>query len=228
MTASSRRRRAKAHSRITTLSLLALGVVLLQGCERTPQTDAAAVAAASGAYKTCAACHGAAGEGNEALNAPALVNLDSDYLARQLRNFRDGRRGTAKGDSWGSIMAAQAATLDDAAIEAITAQVAGFPDRAPEATIEADIGNGRDYYNMVCGACHGPEGVGNPNLGAPSLRGIDDWYLARQYELFRDGQRGMHPEDLPGQQMQRMGQVLKDEAAIRNVSAYLQSLGLPD
>lgn len=208
--------------------LTGLALFTLSGCKPAAEPDVAAVAAASGAYKTCAGCHGAEGEGNAALKAPALVNLDGDYMARQLRNFRDGKRGANPADTQGAIMATSAAALDDAAIDAIATQVAGFPDVLPAPTFEADIDNGRDYYNMVCGACHGPEAVGNEALGAPSLRGIDDAYLARQYELFRDGLRGDHPDDAPGQQMRRMGQVLKDEDAVRNVSAYLLSLGLPD
>ncbi|WP_224784632.1 c-type cytochrome [Marinihelvus fidelis] len=208
--------------------LAGLAILALAGCKPAAEPDAAAVAAASGAYKTCAGCHGAEGEGNAALKAPALVNLDGDYMARQLRHFRDGKRGANPADTQGAIMAASAAALNDAAIGAIVSQVAGFPDILPAPTFEADIANGRDYYNMVCGACHGPDAVGNEALGAPSLRGIDDAYLARQYELFRDGLRGDHPDDEPGQQMRRMGQVLKDEDAIRNVSAYLLSLGLPD
>lgn len=209
-------------------SLAGLALLLLAGCKPAAEPDAAAVAAASGAYKSCAGCHGAEGEGNAALKAPALVNLEGDYMARQLRNFRDGKRGASPGDPQGALMVASVAALDDDAIDAIVAQVATFPDVLPTPTFNADIANGRDYYNMVCGACHGPEAVGNEALGAPSLRGIDDAYLARQYELFRDGLRGNHPDDVPGQQMRRMGQVLKDEEAVRNVSAYLLSLGLPD
>lgn len=215
-----------AFARLSFLPLIA--AVTLSACEPTAEPDAAAVAAASGAYKTCAACHGAEGQGNAALNAPALVNLDGDYLARQLRNFRDGKRGATPGDVHGSVMAAQAAGLQDADIEAIVAQVEGFDDVMPAPTFEADIANGKDYYMMVCGACHGPDAVGNENLGAPALRGIDDWYLARQYEAFRAGWRGAQPDDVPGQQMRRMGQVLPDEEAVRNVSAYLLSLGLED
>ena len=213
---------------LRTLGLTTVLASLLTGCEPEAQPDQAAVAAATGAYKTCAACHGVAGEGNLALNAPTLVNLDGDYLARQLANFRDGKRGTAAEDVHGAVMAAQAASLTDADIEAIVAQVDGFDEVMPAATFEADIANGKDYYAMVCGACHGPEAVGNPNLNAPSLRGIDDWYLVRQYEAFRAGWRGTHPEDVPGQQMRRMSEILKDEEAVRNVSAYLQSLGLED
>ena len=117
---------------------------------------------------------------------------------------------------------------DAATIDAVIAQVREFDDVMPATTFEGDLGNGKDNYNMVCGACHGPDGVGNELLNAPSLRGVDDWYLVRQYENFRAGIRGTHADDTYGKQMQRMGQILESEKEVLNVTAYLQSLGLND
>lgn len=72
-------------------------------------------------YESCAACHGARGEGNAELGAPPLAGTDADYLARQLRNFRKGIRGR-EGDEKGRQMAAAAAILpDEAAIDAVAA-----------------------------------------------------------------------------------------------------------
>jgi cytochrome c oxidase subunit 2 len=187
------------------------------------------MAAASGAYKTCAACHGATGLGNAALQAPALVNLDADYLERQVRHFRDGIRGRHPEDRWGQQMSDQAALLkDDSAIAAVVAQIEGFPNEAPAVTLKADLQRGEGLYGSTCGACHGPGAEGIPVLGAPSLRGIDDWYLARQYRNFRDGIRGTHEDDRLGQQMQRMGMVLKDEQDIQAVSAWIASLDIDE
>lgn len=200
----------------------------LTACKPAPQQpDAEAAAAASGAYKSCAACHGAQGEGNAGLRAPALVNLDGWYLERQLRHFKAGLRGRHPEDIDGSMMAGQAALLDDAAIDAIVDQIAGFPDVMPAVTLKTDIGNGKQTYEMLCGACHGVEGVGNRVLNAPALRGIDDWYLLGQYEKFRGGLRGTHELDVYGQQMRRMGDVLSEDEA-RRVVAWLMSLGLHD
>ena len=216
--------------RVFARALLALGLLsILVGCEKTPQSDTAAMAAASGAYRTCAACHGATGMGNTALQAPALVNLDEDYLLRQVENFRDGIRGRHPEDRWGQQMSDQASLLkDEAAVAAVVAQIGTFEDLAPAATFEADLVRGKGLYEATCGACHGPGGEGIPALSAPSLRGIDDWYLVRQYQNFRDGIRGTHEDDEPGQQMQRMGQVLKSEQDIQSVSAWLLSLGIDD
>ncbi|MDH5455901.1 MAG: c-type cytochrome, partial [Gammaproteobacteria bacterium] len=62
-------------------------------------------------YATCAACHGASGEGNEALNAPGIAGQSESYLARQLWDFKDGRRGKEPGDTTGAQMLPMAATL---------------------------------------------------------------------------------------------------------------------
>ena len=51
-------------------------------------------AAGQAAYAVCAACHGANGEGNPALNAPKLSGQHAWYLKRELQNFKNGARGT--------------------------------------------------------------------------------------------------------------------------------------
>jgi len=63
-------------------------------------------------YATCAACHGAEGQGNESLGAPALASLDSWYIAEQLRAYADGLRGTHPSDSYGAQMRALATSFD--------------------------------------------------------------------------------------------------------------------
>ena len=64
----------------------------------------------------CAACHGAAGKGNRALGAPALTQLSTDYLARQLRHFVSGLRGAHPDDDAGKRMALSVANLNEAGI----------------------------------------------------------------------------------------------------------------
>jgi cytochrome c553 len=212
---------------IRELAVAMITMVLLSACDTGTQSDQDAVAAASGSYKTCAGCHGANGEGNASLQAPALVNLDGWYLKRQIENFRSGIRGSNAKDTWGMQMAAQAAVLTGAPeVDAVVTQIASFANTAPAATISGDAARGKDFYSMTCGACHGPDGEGNATLNAPSLRGLDDWYVVRQYGNFRDGLRGTHADDLYGQQMQRMGKVLKSDQDIRDVAAYLTSVGI--
>ena len=64
-------------------------------------------------YAACAACHGAKGEGNATLQAPALAARSDWYLATQLANYRQGLRGSDERDTYGAQMRAVAATLTD-------------------------------------------------------------------------------------------------------------------
>jgi cytochrome c oxidase subunit 2 len=83
-----------------------------------PRTIAGNVAAGRDHYATCYACHGVNGEGNRATGGPALAGLDDWYLVKQLKDYRDGSRGTHPDDVLGLQM--RAATLvflgDDEAI----------------------------------------------------------------------------------------------------------------
>jgi cytochrome c oxidase subunit 2 len=72
--------------------------------------DAAAGAAS---YATCLACHGAKGEGNQALNAPPIAQMPDWYLLTQLKNFKAGIRGTHPEDKSGQSMRPMSMTLAD-------------------------------------------------------------------------------------------------------------------
>lgn len=75
-------------------------------------------------YATCAACHGAKGEGNATLQAPALAARSDWYLVTQLRNFKAGLRGADERDTLGAQMRAIGATLpDDQAINDVVAYI---------------------------------------------------------------------------------------------------------
>ncbi len=65
------------------------------------------------AYTACAACHGAAAEGNPELGAPPLAGHDDWYIIEQLTAFRSGTRGTHESDTFGQQMRAAAALLAD-------------------------------------------------------------------------------------------------------------------
>jgi cytochrome c oxidase subunit II len=75
-------------------------------------------------YETCAACHGARGEGNAALQSPALAARSDWYLATQLTNYKAGLRGADERDTYGAQMRAIAATLaDERAIADVVAYI---------------------------------------------------------------------------------------------------------
>jgi cytochrome c oxidase subunit II len=77
----------------------------------------------------------------------------------------------------------------------------------------------------TCSACHGANAEGNRELNAPKLAGQAGWYLERQLRNFQHEVRaGEKSGDTFGQQMVPMARTLTDEAAIRNVVAYIGSL----
>jgi len=179
--------------------------------------------AGKAAYAVCAACHGANGEGNVALNAPRLNGQGAWYLERQLRLFKAGARGTHEKDVFGKMMAPMAATLvDDAAIANVAAYVATLPDAPAATTIKGDVDKGRQRY-ATCAACHGANAGGIAATNAPRLHGMSDWYMARQLRNFRDGVRGAHAQDFYGSQMALVAGMLVDDGAIGDILAYINS-----
>jgi cytochrome c553 len=180
--------------------------------------------AAPAAYGTCVACHGAAGEGNPALQAPALAGQGAAYLERQLRHFKGGLRGADPADTAGAQMKAMVATLPDEAIPELAAWLAAQPRPAVAAPAEGDLRNGNNYYHSNCGACHGGKAQGNPGLNAPGLAWLDGAYLKRQYGNFQQGLRGSHPDDKYGRQMKMMSTTLPGEKDLDDVIAFMHSL----
>jgi len=188
-----------------------------------PEPD---IAAGQASYAVCGACHGSGGEGNEMLNAPKLTGLQSWYLERQIRNFKHGLRGAdAAIDMFGAQMAPMAATLaDDAAIRNIVAYIASLPNMNAAPTVNGDVARGGEIFT-TCGSCHGSNGQGIWSLNAPRLSGGNDWYLVRQLDNYRQGIRGLHPQDLYGKQMNLISGMLRDEQSVRDVVAYINTLG---
>ena len=89
------------------------------------QTITGDLEAGKALYVLCQSCHGSAGEGNKTLNSPRIAGLQDWYVARQLRNFKAGIRGTKSGDMFGMQMRPMAISLtDDEAINNVAAYIA--------------------------------------------------------------------------------------------------------
>ena len=86
----------------------------------------------------------------------------------------------------------------------VLAAAAGHGAHAAVENVEMD--------DRFCMTCHGVDGIGNEGIQAPRLAGMEPWYLKRQLEIFRDGIRGKHPQDLEGMEMQPMAAILTDES----------------
>lgn len=92
-----------------------------------------------------------------------------------------------------------------------------------QAEISGDAAAGQVLY-ATCSTCHGARAEGNRDLNAPKLSGQAAWYLVRQLQQFKGGLRGVHEDDTFGKQMVSFASALPDDAAIRNVVAYISSL----
>ncbi len=184
---------------------------------------AGSVQASDASYATCAACHGADGQGVEAQNGPALAGQNKDYLIRQMTHFKSGVRGNE--DAIAKLMVPMAALLaDDQAIEKMASYLSALPPTKPTADsseLSEDLKTGNDYYQGKCGACHGGKAEGNASLQSPRLAGLTSDYLKRQYQNFASGARGSHAEDRYGKQMKFMSNSLPDEKTLNAVIAFI-------
>lgn len=184
------------------------------------------VAMGQALYPVCAACHGMNGEGNLALNAPRIAGQEAWYVERQLAHFKSGYRG-GEGDTYGQQMAPMAAVLaDDQAVRNISAYIATMSPTAPTPSIVGDVAEGEDLY-LTCSACHGAQGEGKWATNSPRLAGQDDWYMVRQLQNFKHQIRGLDRRDLFGPQMALMTKMLRDEQAMKDVVAYINTLPVP-
>lgn len=176
-------------------------------------------------YAQCATCHGARGEGNVAVRAPALAGLPEWYVARQLHSFRTGRRGAESADLYGTQMARMAQQLwDDAEVATVAAYVASLEPAASEPTLRGGkASRGKDLY-APCAACHSPDAAGNAEVGAPPLRGREDWYMVDELTAFRTGTRGTDAADPAALAMREAAMALADEQAVLDVATHLATL----
>lgn len=174
-------------------------------------------------WETCVPCHGSNGEGNQALGAPAIAGLPQWHIQAQLESFASGWRGNHPMDTVGIRMKSMARTLRiEGDLESVAEFVASLPMTTPPETLPGDAALGQQEYT-TCSACHGPEGKGLETASYPPLAGQSDWYLLAQYEKFRDGRRGAHPDDTNGAIMATQAQT-RPVDTIMNVFAYLRTL----
>lgn len=130
----------------------------------------------------CALCHGPEGESASAIY-PRLAAQHPEYMAKQLKDFRDGRR---KSDTMGEM----AKDLTDGEITALAEFFASKPPKARRAG-DADLGavgkyiyiKGNPYAGVpACASCHGPAAHGTAQL--PRLAGQHPAYLETQLKEF--------------------------------------------
>lgn len=76
----------------------------------------------------------------------------------------------------------------------------------------------------TCVPCHGQQGKGRPDLGAPNIAGMSAWYIEAQLQNFRSGVRGTDFNDKEGMRMRPMAISLPFDADVKAVAEYVASL----
>lgn len=162
----------------------ARAALLQRSLQELAQDDVAMHAAERLFMDNCAACHGA-DAGGQANHFPNL--RDSDWLwggepAQIEQSIRNGRSG---------VMIAWQAVLGEDGVS----NVADYVQQLAAGTASEEHA-GRQQYMTLCVACHGPDGAGNPLLGAPRLNDAIWLYggeLADIRHSIAAGRNGMMP-----------------------------------
>lgn len=134
----------------------------------------------------CALCHGAEGESASPI-FPRLAGQHPEYIAKQLADFKSGRRKGTMND--------QAAELTEEEMKALGTF---FAEKKPKsyAIREEDLGDvGRYIYHKgnpysgvaSCASCHGPKGDGTVQL--PRLASQHAAYIESQLKEFNKRER---------------------------------------
>ena len=168
------------------IAALSLGAAAADAPKAAPRPDLAKGEATATAV--CAACHSFDGTRGSPAN-PIIAGQHPEYLAKQLAEFKEGRRENA-------IMKGFASTLsaDDmrnvAAFYAGKSSKPGFSKDKTLVTLGERIYRGGIAERSVpaCAGCHSPNGAGIP-AQYPRLAGQHADYTEAQMLAFRDGVR---------------------------------------
>jgi cytochrome c553 len=168
------------------------------------------------AQTICAACHGADGNSAITLN-PKLAGQHPGYLAKQLHDFKAGRRANA-------VMAGMVANLSDQDMQGLANFYAKQTPKLGKAKSNGAGSLGEKIYRggiaatnvPACAACHGANGEGLPKR-FPRLSGQHADYTAQQLKIFRTGERANAP-------MMQAIAVKMTDAEMQAVSDYIEGL----
>jgi cytochrome c oxidase subunit II len=215
----------KATTKMGHLALL-VSVAFHTACavdnQRSPQSSGAAL------FQTCAPCHGEHAEGRSIAQAPALAGMEAWYTKRQLTKFRNGQRGAHPEDTYGLRMRPIARSLNDnSEIDVISDWLAELPPQQQTTQSKGDAAVGKTLW-AACAGCHGQNAEGLEAAGAPSLVGLQDWYIESQLSSFLNGYRGGNSDDQNAKTMRAMANIAATPEARANLSAFIHSLQTPN
>ncbi|MBY8928996.1 cytochrome c4 [Pseudomonas sp. Wu6] len=169
----------------------------------------------------CGACHGPDGN-SPAPNFPKLAGQGERYLAKQMREIKDGKRVVLEMTG----LLANSSDQDIADIAAYFASQKGSVGAAdPKLVARGERlfrGGDLDKGLPACTGCHSPNGAGNAAAGFPHLSGQHAAYIAKQLTDFRKEDAG-RANDGDAMTMRTIARKLSDED-IAAISSYIQGL----
>jgi len=83
---------------------------------------------------------------------------------------------------------------------------------------------GEYLFSNYCAPCHNGTGIGKPNVAAPAIAGLPQWYVQRQLMNYRSDVRGYHFDDIEGLRMKPMSKTLMSDNDVAIVSEYVSRL----
>lgn len=167
-------------------------------------------------YQTCAACHGAKGEGASDGTVPAIAGQSYTVVAKQIVDFRAGVRSDPRMEH--SVDRPHLSFSQPVADVAL--YIARLPPVAPKAPPkEASIERGAAAYAKTCARCHGSRGEGKEDTLAPRLAGQHYRYILKQLDAAPNGERRTMAQSHSGLQ----GVLTRSE--LESIAAYLTTLG---
>ena len=197
-----------------------LAAASLAEIERTPELLSFARAEGGAAFAiNCAPCHGAGGQGSK-----GYPNLNSDRwiwggtLEAIQTTITHGVRWDADHETHASLMPSfgRDSLLNEPDMSDVADYVRSLSGNTPEEG--ADLAAGRSIFNQNCAPCHGEDGRGNIELGAPNLRTQVWLYGGSKADIMNRIQNG------GGGVMPAWASRL-DPTAIKALTVYVHSLG---
>jgi cytochrome c553 len=201
---------------LKTLALVASGALYLTAFAQAPATPAASAPAPAAAAPVaekkeapkasvergkqiatavCVACHGIDGNSPTSAN-PIIAGQGEQYIATQLKAFRDATKDPAKARRLNPVMQGFAANLTDADMQSLGMYYSRQPIKPAVARDKAAAQLGEKIYRAgikkndvpACAGCHGAAGYGIP-AQYPRLAGQYPEYTYEELEHYAEGKR---------------------------------------
>lgn len=146
----------------------------------------------------CAVCHGSEGKGGPGFpNLAAGSWLWGGTPEAIAETIRAGINGTAKDTRSSQMMAfGRDGVLQREQVLAVVSYVRSLSGQKLTAAEQARLPAGREVFEANCVACHGPEGKGQQDLGAPNLTDASWIYGSDEQSIFNSvhgGRQGHMP-----------------------------------